>query len=259
MRRNDPCPCGSGIKFKRCCAPYKDSFGVFPLAGALDLGHGAYPEAELEATVDPLDPIFRLEARVHIAAYMESHHDSEGALTVLKENIALAETYKGGIFLKDAWQHYLLLCQNHTEFRKEGLRAINHLLSLVKTDREKGTLLCDKGDRLSGMGDLEAAKAEYAKLFMTFPNFSQGRLRYASMLFKQERKQDAKKVLTDLLSETHIDRETRWDAIALLDDLGVDVDEYMAQDLVDDLDEDLEENLDEDLKEKLDGELDDER
>ncbi|KLU60162.1 hypothetical protein CEB3_c35930 [Peptococcaceae bacterium CEB3] len=218
--RNDLCPCGSGIKYKRCCAPCKDYFEVFPLAGTLDLGHGAYPPAEPEDIQDPLDPIFQLEARVHIAAYMEEHQDPEGALAVLKENITLAESYKGGAFLSDAWQHYLLLCQNHKEFRHEGLEAINHLISLAKNDTERGTLFCDKGDILFDMGDVEAAEAEYSNLFKTFPDFSQGHVRYASLLCKQNREQDAKKVLTDLLSEVHIDQDTRWDAIDLLEDLG---------------------------------------
>ncbi len=45
------------------------------------------------------------------------------------------------------------------------------------------------------------------------------------MLCEREREQDAKKVLTGLLSEKSIDEETRWEAIELLEDLGEDLDE----------------------------------
>ncbi len=37
IRRNEPCPCGSGKKFKHCCQPWEKAGQVPPLAGTPDL------------------------------------------------------------------------------------------------------------------------------------------------------------------------------------------------------------------------------
>lgn len=226
LGRNDRCPCGSGAKFKRCCAPYAEAFEVFHLAGRLDLGYGSYVLDEPQDIKDPLEPIFQLEARFHISEYMETHADIEGALEVLKENIALAKFYQKGEFLENAWQDYMFLCQNHVQFAGEGLKASEQLIKLVEDDEEKGTLICDKADFLAKMGSMEASEAEYTKLFNSLPDFHFGRFRYALMLSEHKRENDAKKFLTDLLSNYSIDEETHEEAMALLEDLGEDTTEF---------------------------------
>ncbi|MDA8228092.1 MAG: SEC-C metal-binding domain-containing protein [Desulfitobacterium hafniense] len=224
LGRNDRCPCGSGAKYKRCCASYAEAFGISPLAGRLNLGYGSYLLGIPEDIKDPLNPIFQLEARSHIAEYMEQFGDIEGAEIVLKENIKCAETYKAGEFLKNAWQDYLMLCENHAELAEKGFEATEQLLKLAEDDEEKGNLICDKADLLAKRGYLEAAESEYRKLFDNFPDFYFGRFRYALMLSEYDREDDAKKVLIDLLSTHthHLDQETHDEAIALLDDLGED-------------------------------------
>ena len=143
----------------------------------------------------------------------------------LRENTLLAESYRNGEFLKNAWQDYLFLCQNHAELASEGLKAVERLLTLADDTEEKGTLICDKADFLAEAESIESTETEYKMLFDTLPNFFFGRFRYALMLSEHGRENDAKKVLTDLLSNP-IDEETHEEAITLLEDLGGDTSEF---------------------------------
>ncbi len=226
LGRNDRCPCGSGAKFKRCCTSYREAFEIYPLAGRLDLGYGSYILAEQQNIQDPLDPIYQLEARFHIAEYMETHIDLEGALAALKENIALSESYRGCEFQENAWQDLLFFCQNHVQFAEEGLKASEHLLGLVKSDKEKGSIICDKADLLANMGNIESAENEYIKIFDVQPDFHIGHFRYALMLRQHEREEKAKQILRELLTNNGIDEETRDEAMNLLDELGEDTAEF---------------------------------
>ena len=219
LGRNDRCPCGSGNKFKRCCAPYAETFETSPLAGRLDLGLGSYMLEVPQKISDPLDPIFQLEARSHISEYMERLHDLDGALAVLKENIETAKSYENGSFLKNAWQDMLLLCENHPSLVEEGIIAFDQLFSLAEDNQEKSMLLCDKADLIISAGNLEAGKAEYAALFLSFPDFHFGRYRYALTLSLQGQKNEAGRVLKDLLVNDSIDEETRIEAADLLEEL----------------------------------------
>jgi len=219
LGRNDRCPCGSGAKFKRCCAPYAEAFLCSPLAGMLDLGCGFYLSGKPEYIKNPLAPIFQLEARSHIAEYMERFEDLEGALAVLKENIELAKIYEDGEYLKNAWEDYLLLCQNHPTLAAEGLEACVQLLLLAEDDKERGSFLCDKADLLLETSGMEAAQAEYQALFHTFPDYYFGRYRYALMLSLHDRESEARKVLQDLLADNRIDTTTRTEAEDLLESL----------------------------------------
>jgi len=226
LGRNYSCPCGSGAKFKRCCAPFAEAFVVSPLAGRMDLGYGSYVLDVPQDIKDPLDPIFQLEARCHVSEYMEAHTDLEGALEVLKENITQAKDYEDGKFLENAWQEYKFFCKNHMQFAQEAVKASEQLLQFAENDVDKGTLLCEKADLLAKMGNMEASEAEYIKLFNALPEFHYGRFRYVLMLSEHQRENDAKKSLTDLLSDHNIDKETHEAAISLLKDFGEDTTEF---------------------------------
>jgi len=222
LGRNYRCPCGSGAKFKRCCAPFAEAFVVSPLAGRMDLGYGSYVLDVLQDSKDPLDPIFQLEARCHVSEYMEAHADLEGALEVLKENMTQAESYQDGRFLENAWQEYKFFCKNHEQFAQEAVKACELLIQFAENNEDKGNLVCEKADLLAKMGKMEAAEAEYTQLFNTHPEFHYGRFRYVLMLSEHQRDNDAKKSLTDLLSDQSIDKETHEAAISLLKDFGED-------------------------------------
>lgn len=219
LGRNDRCPCGSGLKFKRCCSLYADSFAVRPLAGRLDLGYSSYILDEPEDLKDPLAPIFQLEARFHISEYMERFEDLEGAEIVLKENIECAKTYQKGSYLKNAWQDYEIFCANNEDYLEEGFEATEQLIKLADDDEEKGNLYCDRADLMARRENLEDAVKEYLNLFDILPNFHFGRYRYALMLSEYERKDEAKTVLADLLAIRTLDEDTRFEAEELMKDL----------------------------------------
>jgi len=221
LSRNDRCPCGSGAKFKRCCSPYAESFIIFPLAGRMDLGYGSYIFSTPTNITDPLDPIFQLEARFHIAQYMNRHEDLDGAVMVLNENIQTA-SYGEKKLSKNAWQDYMLFCQNHEQLAQEFLEASDHLISITDDDKEKGTLICNRADFLAQKGNLETAEAEYIHLFSAIPNFHLSRYRYALMLSINNREDDAIKFLTNLLSTKDVDGPTHEQSLTLLEVLGGD-------------------------------------
>ena len=221
--RNDRCPCGSGMKFKRCCSPYAEAFIISPLAGRIDLGCGSYFFEAPKSIMDPLDPIFKLEARNHIAEYMARHNDLDGAVKVLKENISQAESYAGGNFLENAWQEYMLFCQNYEQLTQEFLDSADHLISITNDDAEKGTIICDKADFLAQKGNMETAEADYTNLFSSIPKYYFGRYRYALMLSKNDREDKAIQFLTDLLNMKGSDYQTHEQALSLLEVLGGDI------------------------------------
>jgi hypothetical protein len=141
--RNEPCPCGSGLKFKRCCMDMADDFKTSRLAGALCLGHGIYIIGPHESIVEePLDPILQLENRGHIAGYLEEHGDIQGARRSLEENVALAESYQGGKWLMNALQDLELLCMNHRSLGGNGIIIAERLMALAGSDDERGNYWC---------------------------------------------------------------------------------------------------------------------
>ncbi|SMB98242.1 protein of unknown function [Thermanaeromonas toyohensis ToBE] len=208
--RNDPCPCGSGRKFKHCCATKKDAFEISKLAGSLCLGQGAYIIGRLETIIqDPLDPLLQLENRAHIARFLEEQGDIQGARQALEENVALAETVRGGKLLGNALQDLQLLCMNHRSLKKKGLQVTERLMALAKNEEEKGNYWCDKADLLAQIGRVEEAEKEYQNLFATLPNWHFGRYRYALFLEEKGKKEEAIGVLRELVAaKGKIDRET---------------------------------------------------
>ncbi len=208
--RNDPCPCGSGLKFKRCCANAADHFKIHKLAGALCLGQGGYILGSPEFIVEePLDPLLKLENRVHIAHYLEEHGDIQGARQSLEENVVLAESYQDGRWLKNALQDLQLLCMNHRSLQRDGILTTERLMALADSDDERGNYWCDKADLLAGTGRVEEAEQEFRNLFNALPHWHFGRYRYALFLEENVKKEEALIILRELVAaKKKIDDET---------------------------------------------------
>lgn len=218
--RNEPCPCGSGMKFKRCCASVIKDQQLSPMAGRLVLGQGSYIlGVDLPDIDSPLHPLYQLENRVHIAQFLEKQGDIAGAAQALKENIALAGTYEQESWLNNALYDMLDLCLNCPDLSEEGLAAIEKLLPLVK-DEQKGYLLCDRADIMARTGRVEEADRMFQDIFETMPGWHFGRYRYALHLAETGRKDQAIAVLQDLVAEKgQIDPETYQAAVEVLEDL----------------------------------------
>ncbi|MGB9790959.1 MAG: DUF1841 family protein [Thermacetogeniaceae bacterium] len=208
--RNDPCPCGSGLKFKKCCGKAPENFQISKMAGLLSLGTGAYIFGPPELIVrDPLDPIMQLENRVHIARYLEENGDIQGARRCLEENVALAESYQGGKWLKNALEDLQLFCLNNKPLWRDGISVTERLIALSESDEEKGNFWADKADLLALMGRVKEAEQEFQNLFQALPDWHFGRYRYALFLKEIGRKKEALAVLRELVAaKRKIDRET---------------------------------------------------
>lgn len=217
--RNQPCPCGSGKKFKKCCLPAIDNLKVDKSMGTLVLGGGYYATAGylLEQPAD--SKLISMENRGHIAKFMEQQGDLEGTLACLRENVALAEKETEDV-LKNALQDLQLFCMNHPEYGDLGLETTERLIELAGIDEYKCQLRCDKADILASMGRLAEAEKEYHALFDDMPGCDHGRYRYALYLCNAGRFDEAKSVLRALLArEGELDDDTRRDAAMLLADM----------------------------------------
>ena len=53
--RNDPCHCGSGLKYKRCCLPREDAAAARAVARAREAAPSLAPSVEIVAEDDGLD------------------------------------------------------------------------------------------------------------------------------------------------------------------------------------------------------------
>ncbi|WP_242653707.1 SEC-C metal-binding domain-containing protein [Thermincola potens] len=218
--RNEPCPCGSGVKFKKCCASAVKDWQISPMLGRLTLGQGSYILGVDFPDIDsPLHPLYQLENRVHIARFLANQGDVEGAAQALKENIILAETHNQESWLSNALYDMLDLCLNYPQMSEEGLATIERLLHLVRDDA-KGYLLCDRADIVARTGRVEEADRMFQDIFETMPAWHFGRYRYALHLSDTGRNDQAITVLQDLVAKKgRIDTETYQAAVDVLNDL----------------------------------------
>ncbi len=230
--RNDPCPCGSGIKYKRCCLSkienIKTIIGNLNMKAIDDriiLGGGKYASIEYLRTVSSNDPLLLLENRAHIADFLEEMGDVEGALMALKENVATAKNLNKEGVIKNAYLDLLFFYQNHADkFAEDGLELINKILPLSKDRNEIGTLRCDRADFLGRLGIIEEAEKEFESIFEDMPDWYFGRYRYALFLKDIGQKDKAVEVLKYLLSiKDKLDYATHTDVSIALKSMGEDV------------------------------------
>ncbi len=220
MGRNRPCPCGSGMKFKRCCADAVKDYQVSPMAGRLVLGQGSYfTGPNVPGMEGPLDPLYQLENRVHIARFLVREHNVEGAVQALQENVTFAEDLGCDSWLRNALYDLLDLCLHNRSLADEGLGVIERLLQLAG-DENKGNLLCDKANLMARKGQVEEADRFFENILETMPGWHYGRYRFALYLEETGRKEQAVQVLQDLVAaKEQIDAETYRDAYRELTNL----------------------------------------
>jgi len=218
--RNDRCPCGSGKKYKKCCENIKDCLKVNHNADVLILGQGAYADSDYLSCQTPESPVVQMENRHHIAMYLVENGDLEGAVAVFKENIAYAEHIHDEKLLSNALHDLEELCLNYKELSHEGELVMTKLLSLAKTDEERGFCWCNRADMLAFACREDEADKEYCRMFSELPDWHFGRYRYALFLDGLGRTKEAIEILQNLIAERdRIDRETVDAARELLKDL----------------------------------------
>lgn len=133
VSRNDPCPCGSGLKFKRCCGKIEDE----PIAVATSLD----------------DEFWELVALFHAGGYAEVEHRARNLL----------ERHPESGF---AWK---LLGTALGVQGKDALPALQKAAALLPDDVDAHNNL---GNALQDLGQLEAAVASYRRALAIKPDFA---------------------------------------------------------------------------------------
>ncbi|SNQ59062.1 hypothetical protein MNV_1050022 [Candidatus Methanoperedens nitroreducens] len=175
--RNEPCPCGSGKKFKKCCLPLVE---VIPLKQVL--GDGYYVTSDHLKRVNPFDPILVLENLTALAFEAEKE-DVNRAMDIFRKLEPLAE--RSGM-LGDFLNHWGKICYNHPELGEDGLAIMRRRQSFYQDkDREQwADASMDAADYLCLLGRWDEGRKEYEKLLDKMPDFLMIHIRFARFLEK---------------------------------------------------------------------------
>ncbi|HEY9206143.1 MAG TPA: DUF1186 domain-containing protein [Candidatus Methanoperedens sp.] len=185
--RNDPCPCGSGKKYKKCCLSSVDAIPAKQV-----LGGGRYATYEHIERASPYDPVLVLENLTALALQAEEEGDAVLAMDIFRKLEPLAERTESGMLgnLLNFWGDF---CFNHREFGEEGLRIIRKLRAFYNNkDKEQwASAIMDEADYLDLLGRREEGLLEYEKLLKELPDFHWIYIRFARFLERGGRFVDA--------------------------------------------------------------------
>jgi hypothetical protein len=146
--RNDPCPCGSGKKFKRCCLEVADALVPDRHAGWLLLRTGRYVLSE-DPRLWPDDPLlFQMENRGAIAEALERAGHVRSALQCLCENVKCAREHGDERLLWNALGELHAFCLSHPRYAGLGLRVTQHTLQPAGDEKTLAALRCYRADLL---------------------------------------------------------------------------------------------------------------
>jgi tetratricopeptide (TPR) repeat protein len=174
--RNEPCPCGSGKKFKKCHLPLVES-----TPPKRELNRSRYADFGYLQRTSPYDPLFVLESLTALAFEAEIDGDAARAMEIFRKLEPVAEhTGMMGNFLGE-WE---VICYNHPELGDDGLAIIRRLQSFYKDkDREQWTYATmDLADYLNLLGRRDEGKNEYERLLREAPDLLFIHIRYAEFL-----------------------------------------------------------------------------
>ena len=132
--RNDPCPCGSGKKYKKCCIDQSQALELRPEKWAFVIpGGNLYVRPDYSETVEDHDPMLRIQNMSALANGLESMNDQEGAWLTLKamkafideqEDDGASESSK----YRNIYQDFVVFALNHPEFSEEALEPASCLM-----------------------------------------------------------------------------------------------------------------------------------
>lgn len=163
--RNDPCPCGSGMKFKRCCQEFLQ-LTLDPADWAPLLGGGTpYCSYDYAAYASDDDPVVLLQNMSAVALALDERlGDPEGALLCYQEMLDIAEQRSHNM-IRNVLDDIVIFCLNHNEFARQGLAAVERLLREFPADGPLETVPSelDKADFLTRLGRVEEARSIYER------------------------------------------------------------------------------------------------
>jgi hypothetical protein len=126
--RNDPCPCGSGKKFKRCCGDAASGPIVDPRAVGMTLGTGFYA-GPVTLNWPPSHKLVALENHLAVAQALERRQVATVARAAYQRLVDFAES-EGEKCLNNALQDQMEFAMNHPEYTEDGISAATRLRAL---------------------------------------------------------------------------------------------------------------------------------
>ena len=203
-KRNQPCPCLSGKKFKKCCLPLSKLLEINPTEGELHLGASAYFNPHFQDV--EADSIYtEKENRSHFSRFLESTGDLETALLYLQENIKATDKKPNqNQFQENALKELLFFCTQHPEYAALGLETAERLINLPGVDSaEIGRCRCDQADLLAALHGLTRGIEGYDLLKQERPGYHYADFRRADLLQRFGQTETALGLLRDI--EAHGD------------------------------------------------------
>jgi len=176
--RNEPCPCGSGKKYKKCCFLLLKNL---PPKRVLNEDYHHYTTSEHIHRANSSDIILILENLTVLAFEAEGDGDASGAFGLFRILEPLAEQQGMSDKLLEKWG---MICCDHSELGEDGLVIMRRLQSLYE-DKDRlqwAYTIMDTANYLADMGKLNEGKKEYERIIEQMPDFLQAYIDYANFL-----------------------------------------------------------------------------
>ncbi len=200
--RNQPCPCLSGQKFKKCCLPLSKLLEINSTEGELRLGANAYFNPHFK-DMEANSFYTEMENRSHFSRFLERSGDLESALLYLQENVKVTAN-KSSQFQENALKELLFFCTQHPDFAALGLETAERLISLPAADSaEIGRCRCDQADLLAALHGLTRGIEEYELIQRERPGYHYADFRRADLLQRFGQPEAALTILREI--ESHGD------------------------------------------------------
>ncbi len=181
--RNEPCPCGSGRKFKRCCLPRLQE--IPPRALYWRLNRYAGPDYLQRAPAHDL--LLALENLTAPAEQAARIGRVDEAMAIFRE----LEPAAGGLGLRQrllaAWAE---VCREHPELGDEGIAVVRRWRDLAPEDDRTVASLC-LAEYLTEAGRLDEAEGEFRALLAGGQHLDVVLLEYGQFLEFTGRHQEA--------------------------------------------------------------------
>ncbi len=164
--RNDPCPCGSGKKYKKCCMGKSSVNPGFLLQAAKPTGH------DLNATnVESPSDMLMKAVTLHQSGRLDE------ARTIYQELLRMNPRDCHAL-------HYLGLIALQQE---NYANAANLIREAIKLDRRVPAFHCNLGNAYKGLGQIDSAIAAYVEAVRLDPNFQAAHNNLGNIYLEQGR------------------------------------------------------------------------
>ncbi len=222
--RNDPCPCGSGKKYKHCCLPYEGRESVALPRGRVVLGSMFIATPDVLDTLPDDHAYLALEDLAAVAREIENTGNLPLAAEAYRRLQAAAEaaTSEAAVrgrpvdLLVRGLQELLEFAERHPQQRAaDGIPAALRLAEVVAEPGEAAGYRLDAADLYEMAGDAEEAERIYRQVIAEAPPDGWCYLRWARRLKERGEFQEAEAQYRRLLEEERLNADGAGDEARL--------------------------------------------